>query len=99
MNLAQKTTEYLRTAKAEMEKVSWPSQQDTIRYSALVIGISVTVAVFFALLDTGLNKLVSASLASRQSQSVEQSIPVVPNTTPDAATTPIQIDDVKAETK
>lgn len=53
MNVAQKLIDYLRQSKEEVKKVSWPSRRDTIRYSALVIGVSVIMAVFFAGLDVG----------------------------------------------
>ncbi len=46
---------YLRESKEELGKVTWPSKQDVIRYSTLVIGVSVAVAAFFAGLDWALN--------------------------------------------
>jgi preprotein translocase subunit SecE len=45
---------YLRESKEELEKVSWPSRQDTVRYVALVIGTCVVVALSTAALDAGL---------------------------------------------
>ncbi len=45
---------YLRSAKAELEKVSWPSRQETMRYSVLVCAVCIVTAVFFAALDFGL---------------------------------------------
>jgi len=42
---------FLREAKEELQKVVWPSKQDTIRYSITVIAISVGVAAFFSILD------------------------------------------------
>lgn len=56
---------YLREAKEELEKVTWPSRRDTVRYSAIVVGVSVGLAVGIALLDwgltVGLNQLVQAA--------------------------------------
>jgi preprotein translocase subunit SecE len=46
---------YVREAKEEMGKVTWPSQSETVKYSVLVIGISVLVAAFFGGLDWVLN--------------------------------------------
>ena len=46
-----KLVAYLHEAKEELGKVSWPSRPETIRYSALVIGISLGVALFLAALD------------------------------------------------
>jgi preprotein translocase subunit SecE len=40
---------------AEMRKVTWPTKQQTINYSILVIGLSVGLALFFALLDYAFN--------------------------------------------
>lgn len=62
MSIINKFVDYLRSSKSELEKVSWPSRQETIRYSSLVLGVSVLVAVFFAGLDFGLGKLVDAAL-------------------------------------
>ena len=65
MNPVQSIVDYIRTATAELKKVAWPSRKDTIRYSALVIGISVVVAAVFAALDTGLHTGVQALLARK----------------------------------
>ena len=35
----------------EMKKVTWPTKKQTINYSALVIGLSVGMALFLGLLD------------------------------------------------
>ena len=47
---------YVRESKEELEKVIWPSKETAIRYSILVIGVSVAMAAFFAGLDWGLTK-------------------------------------------
>lgn len=44
---------YFAEVREEMQKVTWPSQKETIRYSVIVSIISVAVGLFFALLDTG----------------------------------------------
>jgi len=53
---------YVREAKEEMGKVTWPSQKETIQYSVLVIVISILVAAFFGGLDwilsLGLERLI-----------------------------------------
>lgn len=46
---------YLIGSYAEMKKVSWPTRQQTINYSLLVIGLSLGMAVFFAVLDYAFN--------------------------------------------
>jgi len=65
MNPLKALTNYLRSVKSELEKVSWPSRRDTIRYSALVIGISVVTAVIFASLDAGFSKLFEYGVTER----------------------------------
>lgn len=75
---------YFTSAQEELRKVSWPSKQDTIRYSALVIGVSVAVAAFFGVLDLGLNKLVDATIASRAA-------PIEAPVQPDIQLTPVSV--------
>lgn len=70
MNLFEKLIAYLRGTREEVRKVSWPSRQDTIRYSALVLGASIVVAVFFATLDFGFTKLVDVALTERNASGV-----------------------------
>lgn len=42
---------YLRATMAEMKHVKWPTQNQALMYTALVIGISAVVMVFVALAD------------------------------------------------
>ena len=42
---------YLREAKQELSKVTWPTKKDTYRYSLMVIGVCLSVGVFFFVLD------------------------------------------------
>lgn len=42
---------YVLGSYAEARKVSWPTRQLTLTYSALVIGLSTALAIFFAVLD------------------------------------------------
>lgn len=46
---------YLFNSYAEMKKVSWPTKQQTINYSLLVLGLSIGMALFFTLLDYAFN--------------------------------------------
>ncbi len=47
----QKIIKFLREAYAELKNVSWPSKEQTIHYTILVIVISLTVAIILGLLD------------------------------------------------
>jgi preprotein translocase subunit SecE len=44
-------TQFLKEAKAELEKVNWPSREKTINYTLTVIGISLAIAAFLGGLD------------------------------------------------
>ena len=44
-------TTYFKEVRAEMKHVSWPSRQQVIIYTAVVIGISLGVAIYLGLLD------------------------------------------------
>jgi len=46
-----KITNFLREAKEELIKVNWPSKQQIINYTLMVIGISLAVAIFLGGLD------------------------------------------------
>lgn len=54
---------YFLGSYAEMKKVTWPTKQQTINYSLLVIGLSLGLAFFFALLDyifsMGIEKIIT----------------------------------------
>jgi preprotein translocase subunit SecE len=45
-----------------MKKVNWPTRDETIRYTLLVIGISVAVAVFLGGIDFGFSTLLNKFL-------------------------------------
>ena len=51
MNIIASIKNYLIDSYAEMKKVTWPTKQQTTNYSLLVIGLSVGMAIFFAVLD------------------------------------------------
>lgn len=48
-------TRYLKESREELKKVVWPSRRETIRHTAIVIGVSLGVAVFLGFLDYFLN--------------------------------------------
>lgn len=83
---------YFSSVKAELRKISWPSRQETIRYSVLVIAVSLAVAAFFAALDLGLGRVVDAALALKQNNSAS-TIPTAP-----AEQTPPGLDITNIET-
>jgi len=50
-SLPSKIKKYLKEVKAEMEKVTWPTRKETLRYTLIVISVSVIVAIFLGGLD------------------------------------------------
>ena len=42
---------FLREAKVELGRVNWPTQKEVIRYTLLVVAISLAVALFLGALD------------------------------------------------
>lgn len=42
---------YIRDTQAEMKHVSWPTQKQALIYTALVIGVSILVALFTGAMD------------------------------------------------
>jgi preprotein translocase subunit SecE len=53
-----KLFQFLREVKSELFKVVWPSRQETIKMTMIVIVFSVVVAAFLGAVDYGLIKLV-----------------------------------------
>jgi len=63
MSVSAKIIDYFRTSKIELKKVAWPTKKETTRYSLIVVGLCVAVAIFFGVLDyifnLGLENLIS----------------------------------------
>jgi len=60
--VVKKIVIFLKEVKMEMKKVNWPTKKETIRYTLIVIGISIAIAIYLGGLDfiftTILNKFV-----------------------------------------
>jgi preprotein translocase subunit SecE len=58
-----KLIEYIKSAIAEMKKVTWPTKKEAKNYTLIVIGFSIGVALFLGLLDyifsIGISKIIS----------------------------------------
>ena len=50
--------DYFKEVKVELRKVSWPSREQTKRYTIMVIVVSAIVGVYLSGLDFALSKLV-----------------------------------------
>lgn len=47
----ERLTTFLKETRVELKKVTWPSREDTIRYTIAVVASSVIVALFLGGLD------------------------------------------------
>ncbi|MDD2731594.1 MAG: preprotein translocase subunit SecE [Candidatus Pacebacteria bacterium] len=50
-NIFQKIINFLKEVRLEMKKVNWPTRKETIKYTLIVVGVSLAVAVFLGGLD------------------------------------------------
>jgi preprotein translocase subunit SecE len=46
-----KITTFIKEARVEMRKVNWPTRTETVKYTSLVVGLSLAVALFLGSLD------------------------------------------------
>ena len=51
MKILNKIFTFLKEVKLEMKKVNWPTKKETVKYTLIVIGVSIAVAVFLGGLD------------------------------------------------
>lgn len=50
---------YIQQVRAELTKVTWPSNKEAIMYTALVVGVSAVIALFVAAVDFGIINAIS----------------------------------------
>lgn len=50
-NFPNKIVTFLKEVRLEMKKVNWPTRRETVKYTLIIIGVSVAVAVFLGGLD------------------------------------------------
>jgi len=62
MKVITKLTSFLKEVRLEMKKVNWPTRKEAVKYTLIIIGVSVAVAAFLGGLDylftTLLNKFI-----------------------------------------
>ncbi len=51
MRFLNRIVTFLKEVKVELKKVNWPTRKQTIKYTLIVIGVSLAVAVFLGGLD------------------------------------------------
>ncbi len=60
MSLAGKFINYLKETRVELKHVNWPTKKTTIRFTFLVIGISLAVAAYLGFFDFIFTRLLDA---------------------------------------
>ncbi|MFA6285599.1 MAG: preprotein translocase subunit SecE, partial [Parcubacteria group bacterium] len=46
-----KITTFIKEARVELRKVNWPTREQTVKYTGLLVGLSLAVAIFLGALD------------------------------------------------
>ena len=92
---------YLRSSQSELEKVTWPSRQDTIRYTTIVVASCTAFALFLGGLDLIFSKTVQTVVARGNAAvgTTATQTPVTPTTEPTPTVTPDSVDAVDANGK
>ncbi|ANU15804.1 preprotein translocase subunit SecE [Planococcus sp. CP5-4] len=49
--------DFFKNVISEMRKVSWPKRKELTRYTIVVLSTVIFMALFFALIDTGISEL------------------------------------------
>jgi preprotein translocase subunit SecE len=57
-NFFERTKQFLREVKVELKKVTWPTRQQTIGSTVVVIILVLLIAAFLGVVDTLLSSLV-----------------------------------------
>ena len=53
---------FLKEAKLELKKVNWPTRQETMKYTLIVVSVSIAVAILLGGLDVIFNRLLEKML-------------------------------------
>jgi len=51
LNILEKIKVFFKEVAVEARKVNWPTREETLRYTLIVIGISLALALFLGVLD------------------------------------------------
>jgi preprotein translocase subunit SecE len=57
-SIVQKVTQFLKEAKAELKKVTWPTPKQTMASTAVVIILVFILSIFLGIIDFALAKVV-----------------------------------------
>ncbi|MBM3250699.1 MAG: preprotein translocase subunit SecE [Candidatus Nealsonbacteria bacterium] len=51
VDLPKKIVIFLKEVRLEIKKVNWPTKKELVRYTLIIVGVSVAVAIFLGGLD------------------------------------------------
>jgi len=51
MSIFHKIITFLKESKVELKRVTWPSKKETVKFTLIVIGFSIAMAIFLGTLD------------------------------------------------
>ena len=57
-----KVKQFLKEAKIELKKVTWPTPKQTLASTSVVIVVVVIISVFLGVVDFGLSKIIRMAL-------------------------------------
>jgi preprotein translocase subunit SecE len=60
--MIQKMTTYLTDVRTEMSKVSWPSKDELMESTSIVILLSIVLAIYIFVIDQGLSNILKIVL-------------------------------------
>ena len=53
----QAIVQYFKDSWSELKKVKWPTRNEVVNHTIMVVAVSLAVAAFLGILDLGLNEL------------------------------------------
>jgi len=56
-------TRYFKEVRAEIRKVTWPSRQEVLRLSTIVVIVMVVMSAFMAIIDYAFSRLMQAIIS------------------------------------
>jgi preprotein translocase subunit SecE len=59
----KRITKYLKEVRAEIRKVTWPSRQEVLRLSAIVVVVMILMSAFMAIIDFAFSRLMAAIIS------------------------------------
>ncbi len=56
-NILARITRYIREVRAEIRKVTWPTREDVMRMTTVVVVVLIISSVFLAMVDYGFSRI------------------------------------------